>query len=130
MSERPVANKHPFNKLMALFMPPAGRLVSGEMGPSGHDFAEDWLYFEETVANGASTHPDEAIRIFLQQLVTCGTPWEACVRHKERFNYDRLYGEDGELLRKAIKSYDYDVRAIYMRPYTLALEALTAGCCW
>jgi hypothetical protein len=127
VSERPVANKHPFNKAMVLFMPPALRLVSGEMGKDGRDFADDWLHFEETVANDACTHPDEATRTFLQQLVTCGAPWEACVRHKERFSYDRLYGDNGELLRKAIQSYNYDVRGIHT--FTSALEPLTQDRC-
>ena len=117
VSERPVANKHAFNKAMVLFMPTALRLMSGEMGKDGCEFAEEWLHFEETVANRASTYPDEATRTLLLQLVACGVPWEACVRQKERFSYDRLYGENGELLHKAIRSYSYDVRARFMRSH-------------
>ena len=109
ISNRPFADKHLFNKALVLFFPSALLMMTGKVGEDGHDVAEVWLHFEETTAKGASTHPDEATRVFMQQLVTCGTPWELCVRHKERFSYDRLYGEKGALLRQAVRSYDYDV---------------------
>ena len=110
ISNRPVADKHLFNKAMALFYPTQVMMQMGELGEDGHDFAEAWMLFEETTAKGASTHPDEATRVFMQQLVTCGCPWELCVRHKERFSYESLYGDNGVLLREAVQSYNYDVR--------------------
>lgn len=111
VSERPVADKHLFNKAMILFFPANVCLQTGDMGNKGHKFAELWLQFEETTAKGAYWHPDADSRVLMQQLVNCGTPWEACVRHKGRFSYDNLYGEGGELLRKAIRSYKYEVRS-------------------
>lgn len=116
ISQGPTGDKHLDLKAYSFFFQANVMLLMGQPGEHGHEFAEVWLIFVETAAKAANSHSNEAVRVLMQQVITTGSPWELCVRHKQRFSYDAVYGEGGELLKRAVRSYNYGVRTLTARP--------------
>ena len=83
-------------------------LIMGQL----ENFAEAFMSFPETTSQVCCTHPDEHARTFaLIVLATCAV-YEVVLSQnstKARWDWDRLFGQNGSLLKEFSSKYNYDV---------------------
>ena len=103
------AKTTPIVAAMSLYWPSFIVSATGQYGENGLAFAESWLPFCRAIADLARAHVDESTRVNAAQYLGTFGPWEAALRHSS-WDWDRIFGTNGELLLLGTHGYNFDVR--------------------
>ena len=115
LTETPAAEAIPVVAAFARFWPSFPLLVTGQPGEDGRALAKLWLPFPEAMSKIARTHVDEATRLDAAVNLTTLEVFPMAVKHG--WNWEGLFGTDGEVLVMAVRGYNYDVRLPISVPF-------------
>eukprot|EP01047_Picozoa_sp_COSAG01_P054129 COSAG01_NODE_5877_length_3973_cov_2.627001_4_plen_470_part_00 len=97
-------DKSPQEKFFGLYLKSQSMMVMGDM----ENYADAYLDCAEMAADLAKTHPQESTRNFMLQLLNTLAVYQFVLKH-ERWDWEKIWGENGALLVRAHDTYRYDL---------------------